>query len=213
CTLATVSIEAGLGLRRIGYPSMGPGALFRLADDGVSRRVYAISPPGPLDPGEVLGWVSGGMWDLIILSPLMGEDAGAIIPLLSSYSRMLAVDVQGYVRSGLDPWHLPRGYQVLHGSREELDTPRLPGPLSVVTDGMNPIMVYAGDALYARVHPAGPRLRDSTGAGDAFTAAFSILLLNGYDAGEAAHLASIHVPRVLGYLQDAGLEVDVCGGV
>ena len=212
CTVGTVSIEEGLGLRRMGYMAPGPGAVFRLVYDGATRRVYALNPPSTLDPVEVLKRVSGRMWDLIILSPLMGEEPGMLIPLLSSYSRILAVDVQGYVRSGIDPWLISRGYQVLHGSREELGSPSLPGPLSVVTDGMNPIMVYINNMIYARVAPAGPRLGDSTGAGDAFTSAFALLLLMGYEPREAAYLSSKHVPRVLGYLQGEDLWIDPCGG-
>lgn len=195
-TRETVELERSLGLERLGYHTTHPGAVFRLEYTPQGRRVHTLHPPPGMDTVEAARALSQAWWDAVILSPLAGEEAGAVLRLLWQHTRLTVVDVQGYHRAGLKAALGGAGlYQVLHASQEEAEDLK-PAGVMVVTNGLEPIRVYTPWAQL-RVDPVGPPLEDPTGAGDVFTGALALGLLRGMELGEAVEWAASTVPRLL----------------
>ncbi len=210
-TLATVAVEREAGLARLGYSTTSPGAVFEIRYRGDERSVEPLHQPPALDTVEVLKAVRRLYWDAVILSPLLGEEAGWLLPLLWSSARLVVVDVQGYSRAGLVDVVGGRGvHQLLHASRGEDVWGEEPWGIAVVTDGMGPIRVYTSWGEEVVVDPVGPRLSDPTGAGDAFTGLLAVMLLRGYSLGDAVERASsmVHIAlsKARGYM-GAGNDV------
>ncbi len=197
CTAATVMAEASLGARRLTPPTVSPGAVFVLMYWDRERSFLVASRPTPLDAPPA--------GETVLSSPVYGE-----APLPVSQGLVIGVDAQGYVRAGLEGLLESRGaYQVLHYSRGELDSPPSVAGIVVETNGPGPITVYAGGREACRVPVRGPLLEDPTGAGDAFTAAYTILVARGLDPCGAAEEASRLVPEALGAAREAAESVAV----
>ncbi len=201
-TLPAVAAERRLGLERVGYPTTRPGAVFSLTYRGQERRVETIHRPPPIDHGEILKTLTRASWDMILLSPLSGEEAGHLLPLLWQYTGLVVVDAQGYHRVGLKKvLDAPGLYQVLHASGQEASGLGHWGVL-VETNGPGKIRLATPWASWM-LDPEGPRLADPTGAGDVFTAALALGLLRGYSLPEAARKAAALVPVLLPRIQEA----------
>ncbi len=157
CTLPATEAERSLGARRSSNTQHREGAVFILDYRGGERTFTLASTPPPLA-------LDGVRVDL--LSPLYGEAAG--LPA----GRILAVDVQGFVRGGL-----PVPYaSIVHYSRGELGFPPRRG-LAVETNGPGPMRLYYNGVYKCSRLPAGRLSGDPTGAGDAFTLAYYYLVV------------------------------------
>jgi len=209
CTLETVRVEERLGVPRLGYTVSGPGHVNRLVYTGSGRRVDILYTPPALDPGEVAGGLAWG-WDAVLLSPLAGEDPG-VARLLEGRVRVVAVDVQGYARAGVEPWLLYDRILVVHAGDGEPWRPGA-GRVVVVTRGPGPVDVYLDGSLAGRVYPEGA-LGDPTGAGDVFTALFLMGLLEDGDPLSAARRAVERVPEALASIHESlpTLDPGHCG--
>ena len=196
-TMEVVRVEWGLGIRRAGYMIAGPGMVFEISYEGPSRTIRARSSVPVIDTSPVLGVAGGiGYLDVALVSPVYGEEYGGLPLLLQGYSRMVALDVQGYSRRGLlYPWSIGE-VQVVHASEGE--APYRPSAwLFLLTRGPGRVDVYMYGRLLGGVDPPGGVLEDPTGAGDAFTAAFLGYLLRGYGVEDSVALASEVVPSLL----------------
>ncbi len=201
-TLETAWAERRLGLERIGYPTVEPGAVFKLSYQGPERIVKAIHRPPPIDHVKVLEALSREFWDAVLLSPLSGEETGHLLALLWQHARLVVVDAQGYHRSGLKKVLNARGlYQVVHASGPEAAGLGAWG-LLVETNGMGEIRL-SSPWISGVINPVGPRLRDPTGAGDIFTATLTLGLLRGATPLEAVREAAAIVPELLPRIQEA----------
>ncbi len=200
CTSHVVALEEELGIHRLGYPVAGPGLVFRIEYTGEGRRVELLHGVPGLDPQMVLHSLEDtGRPDIVLVSPLYGEEPGFLPGLLSS-RYMTLVDVQGYARRGLHALIPARGgYQVLHASRDEVEgVPRW--GLVVLTDGPGRVEAYWNGARVHEYDPRGPLLDDPTGAGDAFTALVGAGLASGYTVEESVERAEEMVPLVLEFV-------------
>ena len=209
CTLPVASFESLVGVERLGYPVVGPGYVNELVYTGGGRIVRPLSRVPAFDPSMVAR-ASQDYWDAIIVSPLWGEDPGALLGLLHSSTRLLVVDVQGYARAGVEPWLLYRGIQILHAGDGE---PWEPGSASIVvaTGGPGPVRVYWRGRLEGVYRPRPWRLRDPTGAGDVFTALLLDAILSGDTLEEAVGWALDMVGPVLERVQAVAGERGVPG--
>lgn len=202
-TLGTVWVERRLGVWRLGYYYGGEGLVFNIKYLGGGRRIVSLeSSTNGLDPSVVLSASSGlGLLDAVLLSPLYGEEWGMLAPLLSARSRLVAVDVQGYVRAGLDPSPTSGGAVLVHASRGEVGE-GLPILYYVETDGPGDIILVERSGMRLVARPRGGLLRDPTGAGDAYTASLLYYLLEGYPVEDSLELASEVVYSVLPSIQE-----------
>ena len=208
-TLESARIERSLGVERLGYHVDGPGFIFRLEYEGSSRRVSQVGVPRVIDASTVLS-LADGYYEAILVSPIYGEEPGILPPLLAGKARVVAVDVQGYYRVGLEAPGGERLVSLSHTGEEEGG-----GPSSVyvniVTRGYGAVTIrYRGGEAVMR-DPRGPRLSDPTGAGDAFTGALLVFLSEGYAVEDAVAEASGIVASVLPDIQSRAL-LD-CDGV
>lgn len=209
-TGAVVRVEEELGVRRAGYPVPGPGLVFELEYRGPVRTATPLTEPVALDPQVVLEYLDAhAYFDAVLLDPVYGEDWGGLQPLLSRYARLSGVDVQGYVRVGLDPVALRGSAQLAHGSRGELSGGTM-ALLTVVTDGPGRITLIESRGPVATVNPVRGMLRDPTGAGDAYTAALLHHILEGYTLGDSLVYASETVVSRLPLIHEAAGRVE-CG--
>ncbi len=192
-------VEARLGLHRVGYYTpWSMGAVFRLVHkpDG-NKSAVPVSRPPALDVQSVLNVVNRVDIDLILLSPVYGEDC-SLASTLGGHA-MLAVDVQGYSRAGLD---CPLDAPIVHVSVEDYGFHMLPGCMHGIvlyTLGVNGVIVVDG-CRWLSIPGPDVILDDSTGAGDAFTALFSHYYLESSDALDAAVKAVAGTPRILAEL-------------
>jgi len=209
CTLETVRAEERLGAPRLGYVVAGPGHVNRLVYTATGRQVEIIHPAPALDPQEVAGSLAGG-WDAVLLSPLAGEDPG-VARLLEGGARLVAVDVQGYARVGLEPWSLYGRLLVVHAGDGEPWRPGA-GRVVVVTRGPGPVDVYVDGSLAGRVYPEGGVV-DPTGAGDVFTSLFLLGFLEEGDPVGAARRAVEGVPGALASIHERlpAFDPEHCG--
>ncbi len=189
-------VEARLGLRRIGYYTpWSMGAVFRLVHDrDGNKSAVPVSRPPALDVQSVLDVVNKVYPDLVILSPVYGEDC-TLASTLGGHG-MLVVDVQGYSRAGLE---CPLDARIVHVSVEDYGFHMLPGcqpGIILYTLGVDGVIVADG-CRWLSIPGPDVILDDSTGAGDVFTALFSHHYLESGDALEAAVEAVAGTPRIL----------------
>jgi len=186
CTLPVVAAERGFGVERLGYSVAGPGYVNRLVYTGRGRMVSRVHGVPGLDPGPVLAAAGRYWWDAVLVSPLAGEDHG-VPRILQGYARLVALDVQGYARGGLEPWLVAGRVQVLHAGDGEPwrgDAARI----VTVTSGPGPVEVYVDGVLAGVYRPRTP-IGDPTGAGDVFTGILLYGLARGLSPLEAVEQA------------------------
>ncbi len=189
-------VEARLGLCRVGYYTpWSMGAVFRLVHDrDGNKSAVPVSRPPALDVQSVLDVVNKVYPDLVILSPVYGEDC-TLASTLGGHG-MLVVDVQGYSRAGLE---CPLDARIVHVSVEDYGFHMLPGcqpGIILYTLGVDGVIVADG-CRWLSIPGPDVILDDSTGAGDVFTALFSHHYLESGDALEAAVEAVAGTPRIL----------------
>lgn len=202
-TSHVVPVEGYLGVERLGYQAGYEGLVFRIDYEGPYRRITLLTRGATFDHQAILSALREvGFVDAILLSPIYGEDWGAVNSLLHGRSRLALLDVQGYVRVGRDPVLLRGSVGVVHGSSDEIQG-SLPAYYTVVTDGPGRIRVWRSGNLLFETLPRGGVLRDPTGAGDSFSAALAFYLLKGYPVEDAVRLASGDVYSLLPYIHDA----------
>ena len=200
-------VESLLGVVRLGYIVNGRGLVFRLEYFPSGRRVYMIGDGVVFDHQEVLKSTDGvGWFDAVLVSPVYGEEIGVLPPLLSSRSRIIALDVQGYVRSGLEVPGSGSLVSIIHSGEDEGE-----GPsnvlLRVVTSGYGSIRLFYRNKILSVLDPVGPQLTDPTGAGDSFTGALLVYLGKGYPVEDAVILASEAVSSLLPLIHEqAGID-------
>lgn len=145
----------------------------------------------------------------VILSPIMQEIAPSSV---SRTDGILAIDLQGFVRVPMTPFHEVRSQfaladllslaTIVKGGAQEIERldsasrRALRDCTLFVTEGAHGVTVCKGDR---KQHiPATPIDAASTiGAGDAFLAAAVVAMLEGLDADEAALQATRFVERML----------------
>ena len=188
-------VESRLGLHRVGFPApWSMGAVFRLEETPGGKRATVLSMPPAFDLQAVLDTVAELAPDLVILSPVYGEDC---ILASTIYAGMLVVDLQGYSRAGLD---CPVRGAIVHLSAEDYGFSSIPhcSPrILVYTLGVRGALVVDGCRWFSIPGPENV-LEDSTGAGDVYTALFAhYYMATGGDALEAAMKARSLTPLIL----------------
>ncbi len=200
-----------------------PGATFvsRLALRPDGHRDHEIAALGtPFAPADLTGWAASALEgaSTVVIGTQWRDDVGPdTLRALRRAGRRIVFDAQGLARPGLGPV-VPAGpldpawldgvdvvkfsdaeAEALLGGLDATALGRAGVPIVVVTHGERGADVWqAGDAEPVRV-PARriPRLADTVGAGDMFTALFAAAL----DAGEApvpaAERASAGVAEIL----------------
>ncbi|BAA79123.2 hypothetical protein APE_0211.1 [Aeropyrum pernix K1] len=214
-TLDTAVVERRLGVERLGYRVVGEGYVYRHKYKAGGQRVSTlIGRPEPLDPARVLRVLSAGAYNVVLISPLHGEDDGGLASYIhNNFSAITAVDLQGYYRGYASVWTPPtaRIGSLAHISSDDAsDPPREP---------MANIIVYTrGEAGGEVLSPSGsltipppPKLvEDPTGAGDIFTMVFAIMLFRGAPPGPAAEEAAAKTPEILESIRgDEGFQYSV----
>ena len=196
-TSYTVKVEERLGVERIGYHDNYEGLVFRIVYENRHRRIWLETRKRTFEPSIILTQLRElGVIDAILLSPIYGEEWGSLQPLIAMHSRLTALDVQGYVRIGLDPVSSRGAIHIVHGSSDEIDG-GFPVHYTVITDGPGEIWLEKWGRVYHKMMPRGGVLRDPTGAGDGFTAALLYHLLEGYPFEDAVEMASEAVYSLL----------------
>ncbi len=146
--------------------------------DNNRRDLRLLSRATPIDA------IPEGRYDVVILNPVAGEIPPELLRRLTGRARLLAVDAQGFIREGrpgkvrlshIDASFL-KGIKVLHGDTSELGYLRNFAPSDVevllASSGPESGKAYLHGTPY-RYHPVRIDVRESTGAGDVFLAAFT----------------------------------------
>lgn len=195
-TLKTIKMERELGLSRLWLPAPGPGFVFRLEYRDGGRRTLFTGKREVLDPQVVLSAIRILDPDILVISPIYGELSPSDAVVACSAVAHCAVDVQGFVRAGLEA---PQRVPILHASNDDMryeDVKRMRSQIIYYTRGSGPISaLIGGKEIDISVPPV--RLPDPTGAGDIFTAIAIYLIREGEDPLSAAEIAATMIPRVL----------------
>ncbi|MEB3780515.1 MAG: hypothetical protein GSR85_09870 [Desulfurococcales archaeon] len=203
-SMYTTIVENAVGIERLGYSHPGVGAVFELDYRGDSRRVVAKSRIPAIDIDVVAEVASKVHPDMILLSPIQGEESGVIHGLLySSYSRCLGIDIQGYARGNVEVAEhvITSNYTVLHASIDDIDFRRVFNRASsgiiIYTRGIGPITIL-DRRIGVEIEPdIDVVLSESTGAGDVFTALTLAYICMGYDTIESVRMSSKETSRLL----------------
>ncbi|BAN89630.1 ribokinase-like domain-containing protein [Aeropyrum camini] len=201
-TLWTAAVESRLGVTRLGYLTASQGYVYHHKYGVRGKRVSRIlGRPEPLDPVRVLEALGRGVYTVVLLSPLHGEDSGCLASYIySNTGSITAVDLQGYYRAYAQSWSPPtaRIASLAHLSSDDASQP--------------PYKPLAGLIIYTRGDKGGevlgpqgvspipppPRLvEDPTGAGDVFTMVYSIMIARGETPSSAAEQAANTTPEIL----------------
>jgi sugar/nucleoside kinase (ribokinase family) len=191
-------------------------ARFAFSYDG-DRREMAIEALGePWTPEDAHGWVAEalGRTEWLHVAPLARSDFPAATLAALAQGRRILLDGQGLVRPArTGPLALDDGYdpevlrhltmlklaeeeaQVVVPDLTEASLQRLGVPELLVTLGSRGSLLYTGDRL--EPIPCRPVDTDSTGAGDAFCAAYLAGRAGGHSPAAAAHSATRVVETML----------------
>jgi sugar/nucleoside kinase (ribokinase family) len=207
-------------LAALGYPvrfrESTTTACFAFSYDG-DRREMSIEELGePWTPEDARGWVAEalGRTEWLHIAPLARSDFPAATLAALAQGRRILLDGQGLVRPArTGPLALDDGYdpevlrhltmlklaeeeaQVIVPDVTEASLQRLGVPEVLVTLGSRGSLVYAGERL--EPIPCHPVDADSTGAGDAFSAAYLAGRADGYAPAAAAERATRVVETML----------------
>ena len=191
-------LELKVGIGRLGElePNCA-GPVFRHKYHRGGLRTSVLAEPGCVfDIQMALEAVSIYAPDVVLLSPVWGEDPCFTLARAAANLAPLYLDIQGYARAG---YHVEcgsgLGARAIHVAREDaslveaLRIARIMGPV-IYTLGEE-----GGSLLLGKEQTGLPRpqvtVDDPTGAGDVFTATVAALVeCGGMDLAEAATLAS-----------------------
>lgn len=206
-TLETVKVESMLGVERLGYYySDSPGMVFAHFYRGGSRISRVDSRAPGIDQSLVVEAVREASPDIVLLSPVYGEEAGPIVQLLASAATnsCLAVDVQGYVRvyGGLWAQMASTGrYTIIHASSDDFGVGEALGSgvkgVIVHTSGVGPIRIVKGGKVSMVIEPPIEEYHDPTGAGDIFTSLLAAEYCRTHDLPWAVWAAAKATPGAL----------------
>jgi sugar/nucleoside kinase (ribokinase family) len=212
-------------LSRRGLPVLiGPAAatfVSRLALKAHGERDHEIAALGdPFTPADIDGWARSSLHDastVVLGTQWRGDVPPETLQALHALGRRIVLDAQGLARPGLGPV-APSGpldprwvagvdaikfsteeAQALLGGTDAAAMERAGVPIVLITHGEGGVDLWTRDAPTATHIPAEriPRLADTVGAGDMFTALFAAALDQGADPHAAATTAAHGVAEIL----------------
>ncbi|RMG31601.1 MAG: hypothetical protein D6732_14690 [Methanobacteriota archaeon] len=172
---------------------------FELNEDG-SRKLTLLRRASDLPPKLPFQ----DRFDLAIVSPICGEVSIDLLGSIRSQAKLVAGDVQGFIRSvdangivfhktSIDWGLFSPFFDILKGSDEEmLELPPHPSFYYVQTRGANPVIICKSDQLLEfKIQSVPPsEIVDSTGSGDIFLASFSHAFIHSNDLKKAVEFGN-----------------------
>ncbi len=188
-----------------------------LRPDG--ERDHTIAALGtPFSPQDIAGWAASTLADAttVVVGTQWRDDIGpAALQALATSRRRIVLDAQGLARPGLGPVR-PEGpldprwlagvsaakfsdeeARALLGGIDEAALARAGVPIVLVTHGEGGSDLWTGDGIHHTPAHRIPRLADTVGAGDMFTALFAAALDAEVDPQTAAQQATAGVAEIL----------------
>ncbi|MCE4616194.1 MAG: hypothetical protein F7C09_03910 [Aeropyrum sp.] len=189
-TMETVVVEKRLGFNRVGYYESFDGYVFHHIYKAGGRVSRLVTEPRPLDIIRLLDLLRDADYNIILYSPIYGEDSGYIPQYLSSNWRgVVALDIQGYARRWKDGWAPPskRIASIIHVSSDDSFYPsECSSYITIYTEGVRGGYVDICGGPRLGIPPPRKRLENPTGAGDVFTALVLVMLaIGGYSLKES----------------------------
>ena len=215
------ALHAELGRRGLPVLAGPPAATFvsRLVLREGGARDHEIAALGePFTPADVAGWAHSTLASasaIVVGTQWRGDLPPDTLAALVALGRPVIVDAQGLARPGLGPVR-PEGpldpawlagaaaakfsdeeAEALLGGTDGAALARAGVPVVVVTYGEGGCEVWAGDEPERIPADRIPRLADTVGAGDMFTALFAAALDRGDAPRDAAAAANAGVAEIL----------------